>query len=201
MAQIYKIINTINDKVYIGKTEGCFIKRFKAHCKDSVKERCEKRPLYNAMRKHGIDKFSAELVCTTVTPEQDEIEYIKKYDSYRTGYNATLGGDGKKYISIDEEQAVAYYLKQEIATVSALANKYNITVDSMRNILTSNVVHIRHDNHTISTTVTQYAKDGKLIAVFSSTNEAGRSLGKINGSHINACLRGTRKSAYGFIWK
>ena len=35
---IYKIINDINDKVYIGKTLSSIEERFKQHKKDSLKE-------------------------------------------------------------------------------------------------------------------------------------------------------------------
>ena len=52
MAYIYKITNLINGKVYIGKTsEKTIEERFKIHIKDSKKEHCEKRPLYDAMNK------------------------------------------------------------------------------------------------------------------------------------------------------
>ena len=60
MAYIYKIINDVNDKIYIGKTECSIEKRFKEHCKDAFKERNEKRPLYAAMKKYGIDHFHIE---------------------------------------------------------------------------------------------------------------------------------------------
>ena len=46
MAYIYEIINDINDKKYIGKTEFSIEKRFKEHCRDAFKEGEEKRPLY-----------------------------------------------------------------------------------------------------------------------------------------------------------
>lgn len=46
MAYIYKIINDVNQKIYIGKTEFFIEKRFKEHCKDAFRERNEKRPLY-----------------------------------------------------------------------------------------------------------------------------------------------------------
>ena len=39
MAYIYKITNTQNGKIYIGKTLGTVEKRFKEHCRDSQKER------------------------------------------------------------------------------------------------------------------------------------------------------------------
>ena len=55
MAYIYKITNDINDKIYIGKTNFSIEKRFQEHCKDAFRKRNEKRPLYNAMKKYGIE--------------------------------------------------------------------------------------------------------------------------------------------------
>lgn len=48
MAFIYKIINDINDKVYLGKTEFSIEKRFQEHCADAFRDRNEQRPLYAA---------------------------------------------------------------------------------------------------------------------------------------------------------
>lgn len=47
----------------------------------------------------------------------------------------------------------------------------------------------------------QYSLDGKYICSFSSYGEAAKSLGKSQSSHIGQCVRGERKTAYGYIWK
>lgn len=39
MGYIYKIVNDINDKIYIGKTEKSIEKRFKEHCRDAFRKR------------------------------------------------------------------------------------------------------------------------------------------------------------------
>lgn len=121
MGYIYKITNDINDKVYIGKTEFDIEKRFKEHCRDAFKERNEKRPLYNAMNKYGIEHFKIEEIEQCNNIEKREKYWIEYYDSYNNGYNATLGGDGKTLINYDsvvknlkKEKQLKRYLKKLI---------------------------------------------------------------------------------------
>ena len=89
---IYKITNTINDRVYIGQTVGSLAKRWSQHT-TSMKN----SPLYNAFRKYGRDKFKIEAVCSALSPEYlNELEqyFIKFYDCMAPkGYNLTSGGD------------------------------------------------------------------------------------------------------------
>lgn len=56
------------------------------------------------------------------------------------------------------------------------------------------------ENHGNSKTVSQYSKDGKLINVYGSVNEAGRQL-NIQFTNIAKCARGERKTAGTFVWK
>ena len=91
MGYIYKIVNDINNKIYIGKTEFNIQKRFEEHIRDSQKEH-KNRPLYNAMNKYGIQHFKIELIEECNNLEEREKYWISFYDSYKNGYNATLGG-------------------------------------------------------------------------------------------------------------
>lgn len=104
MSKIYKIINDINDKVYVGKTMSTIEKRFKEHCEDSIKRGKENRPLYRAMNKYGTEHFSIHLIeeCSDKDASAREQYWIDFYKGYTKGYNATLGGDGKPYIDISE---------------------------------------------------------------------------------------------------
>lgn len=91
MAYIYKIINDINDKVYIGQTTRSLSKRWSQHKQDSKEGQTH---LYRAMRKYGIEHFSIEQIVECSENELDKLErfYIEQYDSYENGYNSTLSG-------------------------------------------------------------------------------------------------------------
>lgn len=56
------------------------------------------------------------------------------------------------------------------------------------------------ENHLNSKSISQYNKNGELIDVYGSVNEAGRQL-KIPFTNIAKCARGERKCAGGFVWK
>lgn len=95
MASIYKIINTITKKVYVGKTGGCIQQRMKSHFYDAFHYNSLTK-LHSSMRKHGQDKFIIELIeeCGVLELNDREIFWISEFDSFKTGYNMTLGGDG-----------------------------------------------------------------------------------------------------------
>ena len=136
MAYIYKITNSINGKIYIGKTMGTIEERFKEHCRDSKRRRMEHRPLYSAMNKYGVENFSVEEVeqCADSEAEEREIYWIDYFDSYGNGYNATKGGDGKPYINRD--LVVKTYKEEQNQTKTA--EKLGISRKSVYDILIQN---------------------------------------------------------------
>jgi group I intron endonuclease len=95
MYKIYVIINTINNKLYIGQTKHSLNKRFSGHKTKS--NNGSKSALHCAMRLHGIENFSIELIYECSTLEEvniKEIEYIKRFNSIAPyGYNILEGGD------------------------------------------------------------------------------------------------------------
>lgn len=210
MAYIYKITNDINDKVYIGKTEFSIEKRFQEHCRDRASRKCEKRPLYNAMNKYGVEHFHIELIEETDKPEEREIYWIKQYNSYHNGYNATLGGDGKTYI--DHQKIIELYLKYGLQT--KVAEIMQISVDTVHNVLAQNNIKLLtlQEVQTALTgkQVEMYDKDGKFLNSFQTLKDAGRYLienkktkCKLStaSTHISEVCRGKRKTMAGYVWK
>ena len=207
MAYIYQITNDINGKVYIGKTERTVEERFKEHCKDAYRREYEKRPLYAAIRKYGVEHFHVETLEETNSPEEREIYWIEAKRSFKNGYNATLGGDGKHYIDYDLVLAMYAELKNQ----KEVARRMNISDDIVHNVLTNYRVDIL-DNASAAALATgkvinQYDLQDNYIQSFPSAKAAAESLNKItatsNGasSHISDVCRGKRKTAYGYKWK
>ena len=97
---VYKITNTLDSKVYIGKTVRDFSIRKREHL-HAVELNKSKVPLYQSIRKYGTDNFKFEVICQYFCITIDELNeyekyYIKLYKSTdrKYGYNITSGGDG-----------------------------------------------------------------------------------------------------------
>ena len=202
MAYIYKITNDVNGKNYIGKTELSIEQRFKQHCQDAFKDRCKDRPLYRAMRKYGLEHFHVSEVEQTDNPEEREVYWIEQYDSFKTGYNATKGGDGKSYL--DYDLIVDTY--RELKTQTGVAKKLGIDEKTVRKVLKEKQEPL--SNLKPQLPINQYDLQGNYIATYPSARAAGIAIGKIdpaknsNGaaaSIIEVC-RGKRNIAYGYKW-
>lgn len=210
MSKIYKITNDINNKIYIGKTNLSIQKRFKEHCRDSLRDKNENRPLYRAMNKYGIKHFHIEEIedCLPEEASNKEIYWIGYYHSYDKGYNATIGGDGK---NLYDHFAIANRLK-ELPYPIDVAKEFNCSVDTVYIIAKEfNITVLNKGSVEVSKKrIAQYSKNNEFIQYFESSAAAGRWIydqGKcatLNSgvrSHISDCANGKRKTAYGYIWK
>jgi group I intron endonuclease len=202
MPYIYKITNKINNKVYIGKTINSIETRWKEHCNDFQKKRCEKRPLYEAMKKYGVENFRIEEVesCDIEVLNERETFWIEFFGSFKNGYNATRGGDGKVYADYD----LIYKLYQQFGTIHKVSALTGYSKETIASALECNGVdkQTRQENATkaISKPVAKYdLKTGEIIKIYPSAAEAERDNG--NTKHINEVCKGKRKSCKGFGWR
>jgi len=97
---IYEIVNTINDKKYVGYTSRKNpLDRWKQHITDSSNSKLAHKPLYRAISKYGITNFVFNLLYCSVelkhTLNVMEKHFIITNKSYITehGYNLTYGGE------------------------------------------------------------------------------------------------------------
>lgn len=130
---IYKITNKINGKCYIGQSINVR-KRWESH---KVAMSCTKRddyeyPLYQDMRKYGIENFSFEIIeeCAEEELNKKEIYYIELFDAFENGYNQTEGGLFRTYchklseIEVDEIKGL---LRSTLLSQIEISNMYHVS--------------------------------------------------------------------------
>lgn len=205
MPYIYKITNKINGKIYIGKTSLPKIEdRMQQHIRDSKKIRCEKRPLYDAFNKYGIENFTIEEIEQVANDdiasqrEQYWIEKLRTYIGFKdsVGYNATLGGDSRRLYNYNE--LTDAYLT--LGTVKEVAIQYNCDPKVVRNACREHNIPIKNahnqkriqridknGNKKIYSSITEAAKDIPNKAVETARKNISRGLNQ-------------HKIAYGYTW-
>jgi len=146
---IYKITNIINNKIYIGQTIQNLKYRWNEHRLNA--KNGDNYKFLHAIRKYGANNFIIEEIEKLPAEYLDEaeIKWIDYYDSYSNGYNSTLGGYGNKYIKLNENEVIEYYLKCKSAYETA--EYFNCSTSPIYTILKSNnierCVHLHNLNN------------------------------------------------------
>lgn len=208
MGYIYKISNDVNDKIYIGQTSRSIHKRKVdywyevEHYEGTVLD----RPINKAMRKYGMDKFHMKVIEEVDNDRLDEREiyWIEYYDSYHNGYNATIGGGGRRQINKNpiylelwnkglNLTEIAEKQKCDRHTVKRHLQLFGITESDFEKRLSESVGRKR------SKGVIQL-KNNKIIAEYNSMKEASEATG-ILVSGISSACSGKRLTAGGYEWR
>ena len=175
MPYIYKIINTVNDKVYVGQTVRPIRTRFYQHLRDAYKMDPQKKiKLHRAIRKYGKEKFSVELIeeCPKELLDEREQYWIREYDSYKNGYNATLGGGG--HLSDFSEEVMECWENgmsvDEIVKATGHAQETVISTLDMNGITheEQNKRGRRKQAEKVKVPVYQYDLEGNFVAEYAS---------------------------------
>lgn len=214
---IYKIENDINDNLYIGQSvdiEG----RWRQHCR-LIDDGCV---IHKAMIKYGVEHFSCSVIETCAENELDEKEiyWINFYDSYKKGYNMTIGGKNQTHLQrnpVEVYDLEGNYI-ETCSSAGEASRKYNIN----RSLLSQILLHRRKsangyqfkrqdDSFNITkysqektgpsgTPVVQMDTNNNFIKYYPSQSEAYRQTG-ILAQNIGKCCNGTLKSCGGYKWR
>jgi group I intron endonuclease len=130
---IYIITNKINNKSYIGQSIN-IEKRIKTHFWAAFKENLPSYNyhIYQAIRKYGEDNFTWEILETIQEDDPkklDELEqfYIKKYDSFKHGYNMNEGGNtANQNKASGENNGKAKLTKQDVINIREAYNNHSL---------------------------------------------------------------------------
>lgn len=165
------------------------------------------------MNKYGIEHFHIkviEYVFPNQNLEEREKFWIKFYNTYHNGYNATLGGDGKSFI--DYEQVITLY--QKLQNQKQVAEIMGIHPDSVHNILKEHNISIKSgasiQKEKNSKKVNMYDLQNNYLKTFNSIMDAAQYLidNRLTNckkttirQHISEVCHGKRQTAAKFKWK
>lgn len=100
--RIYCVICLPNEKWYFGQTIRSVSERFAQHIFST--QRGSDHKFHRAIRKYGEENFIIEEVLTVSAPTEERLKakldyierrLIKRFNTFRNGYNMTLGGEGQ----------------------------------------------------------------------------------------------------------
>lgn len=138
---IYKIINNINGKVYIGQSTNPE-KRFKEHC---YRKKLDNSLIDIAIQEYGKENFSLEIIGYFEDYNQKEKDYIREFNSKTpNGYNIAEGGEeppilkGKDnpHTTITKEKAkeVQEKLLNDLRPLKIIIEELGVSRDVIRHI-------------------------------------------------------------------
>jgi group I intron endonuclease len=136
IGRIYKIVNDLNDKVYVGQTIRTLTVRFQKHCSKSD-DLGQTMAIKKAILKYGKEHFKIELIeeCDSSILNEREIYWINFYNSYKKGYNLTKGGQGNGHsqkLSDDDELKLIDLYKEGYGTLR-IAKLFNVDKTTVLN--------------------------------------------------------------------
>lgn len=142
MGKIYKITNDLNDKVYVGQTTQSLSKRFNAHCSNS-NDKSSNMYIKRVILKYGREHFTITLIeeCENSLLDEREIYWISYFDSYKSGYNLTEGGNSnREFLTTALEESINIldfisFIIDNYPTAKEVADKFNICHSSVYNLI------------------------------------------------------------------
>lgn len=212
MGYIYKIVNKIDKKTYIGQTVHDCETRWSHHLAKS--SNC--RYLKSALKKHGIDNFDFKIVCITFDSSLDDIEidYIKKYDCLvPNGYNLRLGGNSGRHHA-DTKKKISDTLKTIYRNGTTIHSKpqlgiphNEITKKKISETLKGRKISQASIDKKVMTDILKRNRKiiqldihGNRLNEFITCKEAGEYVGGSTSGVCSCCL-GKTKIHKGYIWK
>lgn len=138
MGFIYKIFNNINNKIYIGQTTRSIEERWREHL---TTNRRQDLPIYRAFQKYGKEHFQIEMVeeCENKLLDEREKFWINYFDTYNSGYNASIGGDSPTTLEIKEIESIVSKWK-EGKTLTQIKEETGHGIKTIRSYLIRNGV-------------------------------------------------------------
>lgn len=220
MKTIYYVENLLNGKRYVGQTSN--FKRRKQHHFNAPNRKPEDRrgqqPMYQDMRKYGVENFEMFIITTCEDDKANELEefYIQEFDSFNDGYNLCR----TTYAPSDPvvmDKIMTDDMKSKMSKRFKEMNKENWSNPEYREQRSKHSSQVQKERlkdpeylkkksddlakhwKKKQRQVVQYTLDGEYVATFKSMRDCQRQTGiTIHGHLKNPHLR---KQAGGFVFK
>ncbi len=142
MGVIYRILNKINGKIYIGETtQDNPNERWMQHKRHVLNGEFGCRALYSAMTKYGIDNFEFKILffCFNEDVEKYEIQMIEKLNTIApNGYNILKGGKGGGFVgkkhTEDTKRRIGEHFKKRYEDVKEREKMSIIVKNAMKGV-------------------------------------------------------------------
>lgn len=214
---IYKIVNKLNGKVYVGQTTESAKTRWSRHLE---KSRQQNSALYAAIRKYGPDAFTLETVgygWDKASLDDSEIYFVDHFQSMSPdGYNLLPGGAsaGKhhdetrakmsatrktmwadpEYRSVTRAQMRAGFTEETSQKLSA-SSKAALTDPAAK---AKNKAQLQAEVDKKKIPIVAVCIETKAVKEFESVTACADALGVTTGE-ISACVSGKQKTAKGHV--
>lgn len=209
---IYRISNTIDDRIYIGSSNDINI-RFYHHKYELEKNIHANGHLQNFSNKYGIDKLVFEAIepCDLKLLRIREQWYLDNV--IRWGYDFNIARNVER-TNLGLKMSDAQKLKMSIAKkgkkqspehaaksrLSAVGFKHTQAFKDICSKTHKGKIVSNETKEKMSKKVNQYTLEGVYIKTWKSISSV-KEEGKIVTSHITACCRGKINSIGGFMWR
>lgn len=202
MIGIYRIVNKIDGKCYIGQSTN-IKKRWNEHRRYFNYPQYANSLLYDAIRKYGLQNFSFEVLeeCDITSLDEKEKHWIEAFNSHEDGYNMDTGG---RTVSDSDREIIRCMWKKGFS-VGEIANHVVCSGVSVSRFVRFSDWYDKKDSAKRSKAwrkkpVFQYGIDGTFLRGFPSIDDAGRKTG-VRPDTISACCnKRCSKSAGGYQW-
>lgn len=163
--------------------------------------------------KYGVQDFDYEILESVESNTLEDLhnklnilerKYIEKFDTFNNGYNSTNGGHEGWLMTSEVRKIMSNLAKERFKNIEnhPMFGKHH-TEETKRKISEAKKNKHTGREHHNSKSILCFTKNGVFVQEFDSMASAVKFVDnpRANHSAISGCCNGTRKSAYGYIWK
>jgi group I intron endonuclease len=162
--------HTLNNKQYIGYSSQTLDDRLEDHPKESLNG--SERHFHRAIRKYGVSDLVSEILDTARTKTEaisKERFYIMKFDTFKNGYNMTLGGDGGNTKEKYSEEQMSEWKKTFSERMTGMNNgnaRPDVTIDALIDtIIQFVVINDYHEKYVLQSEILRVLKNTHNISI------------------------------------